>query len=207
MSNDKTAHWQSVYENKSSTEVSWFRSHLDVSLTLLKHAGLNANSRVIDIGAGASTLVDDLLDLGIQHITALDISAASLDVVKQRLGSRATQVEWIADDVTHHHFASDSIDLWHDRAALHFLIDPADTSAYVRNATRAICKDGYAIIAGFANDGPEKCSGLPVARREPEDIAKLFGKAFTLIEQRHETHATPWGSPQKFAYALLQKNA
>jgi SAM-dependent methyltransferase len=175
MSNDKTTHWQSVYKTKSSTEVSWFRPHLEISLELLKQAGLSANSRVIDIGAGASTLVDDLLDLRVHHIAALDISAASLDVVKQRLGSRAAQVEWIADDAARHRFSSDSIDLWHDRAALHFLVDPVDANAYVQNATHAIRRGGYAIIGGFASDGPEKCSGLPVARREPEDIAKLFG--------------------------------
>jgi ubiquinone/menaquinone biosynthesis C-methylase UbiE len=132
-------------------------------------------------------------------------TAASLDVAKQRLGPRANQVEWIVGDVARYPFAADSIDLWHDRAVLHFLVDSIEASAYVNNATRTIRKGGYAVIGGFASDGPEKCSGLTVARREPEDIAQLFGTAFTLVEQRHETHVTPWGSSQKFSYALLRK--
>lgn len=206
MNSEKSTHWQSVYETKAATDVSWFRPHLEISLALLKQAGLNANSRVIDIGAGASTLVDDLLDLGVQHVAALDLSAASLDVAKRRLGARASNVEWIVGDAAHQKFASDSFDLWHDRAALHFLVNPSDAAAYVTNATHAIASGGYAIIGGFASDGPEQCSGLPVARREPEDIAKLFGAAFALVGVRREVHATPKGVPQSFVYTLLRKN-
>jgi SAM-dependent methyltransferase len=206
VNSDKTTHWQSVYQSKAPSDVSWFRPHLDASLALLRQAGLNASSRVIDIGAGASTLVDDLLDLGIQHVAALDLSMASLDLAKQRLGARAAQVEWIVGDAAQYGFAADSIDLWHDRAALHFLTNPADAAAYVINATQAIARGGHAVIGGFASDGPEKCSGLPVVHREPEDIAKLFGVAFTLEASRHEVHSTPWGAPQSFAYALLRKN-
>lgn len=206
MNNDKTTHWQSVYEAKASTDVSWFRPHLDVSLALLRQAGLSVNSRVIDIGAGASTLVDDLLDLGVQPIAALDISAASLEAAKQRLGARATKVQWIVGDATRYSFAAESVDLWHDRAALHFLVDRSDVDAYVNNATRTIVRSGYAVIGGFASDGPEQCSGLPVARRDPEDIATLFGPGFTLIDSRREVHATPWGVSQSFAYVLLGKN-
>jgi SAM-dependent methyltransferase len=205
MNSDKTIHWQSVYQSKAPSDVSWFKPHLEVSLALLRQAGLNANSRVIDIGAGASTLVDDLLDLGVQHIAALDLSMTSLDLAKQRLGSRAAQVEWIVGDATQYRFAADSIDLWHDRAALHFLVNPSEAAAYVMSATHTIAVGGYAVIGGFASNGPEKCSGLPVARREPEDIAKLFGPAFTFVDSRHEVHGTPWGAPQSFAYALLRK--
>lgn len=206
MSNDKTTHWQSVYENKAPTVVSWFRPHLEVSLALLKQAGLNAKSSVIDIGAGASTLVDDLLDLNVQHVAALDISASALEIAKQRLGSRGTNVQWIVGDASGYQFSPESFDLWHDRAALHFLVDPADARAYVDNAAHAVRPGGYAVIGGFANDGPEKCSGLPVTRRDAVDIAKLFGAAFTLIDQRHELHKTPGGAPQSFAYALLRRN-
>jgi SAM-dependent methyltransferase len=206
MNSDKKTHWQSVYQSKAPSDVSWFKPHLEISIALLKQAGLNADSRVIDIGAGASTLVDDLLDLGVQHIAALDLSMASLDLAKHRLGSRGAQVEWIVGDAAQYRFAADSIDLWHDRAALHFLTNPADAAAYVINATQAIARGGYAVIGGFASDGPEKCSGLPVVRREPEDIAKLFGAAFTLVASRHEVHVTPWGAPQSFAYVLLRKN-
>jgi hypothetical protein len=205
MSSDKETHWQSVYQSKAPGEVSWFKPHLDVSLALLRQAGLNTTSRVIDIGAGASTLVDDLLDLGVRHITALDLSMASLNLAKQRLGARAAQVEWIVGDAAHHEFAFESVDLWHDRAALHFLVNPSDAAAYVMGATHTVVDGGYVVIGGFAADGPEKCSGLPVARREPEDVAKLFSPAFTLVDSRHEVHATPRGAPQSFAYALLRK--
>lgn len=207
MSASNTEHWQSVYQSKSASDVSWFRPHLDASLELMKQAGLNANSRVIDIGAGASTLVDDLLDLGVRQITALDISMESLEVAKQRLGSRAEHIRWIVGDVARLELDVDSIDIWHDRAALHFLVDPADAAAYVVNATRAIARGGYAVIGCFAKDGPEKCSGLTVARREAEDIEKLFGDAFALVDSRREQHATPWGSTQSFAYALLRKRS
>ncbi len=205
MSDKKTEHWQSVYQEKLSTDVSWFRPHLEVSLALLKQAGLQAHSHVVDIGAGASTLVDDLLDLGVVHISALDLSAASLEVAKQRLGLRATQVQWLVGDAARYPFAPGSVDLWHDRAALHFLVDPDDVAAYVATATHAIAPHGHAVIGCFASDGPEKCSGLPVMRRESQAIAKVFGDAFTLADQRHEVHATPWGTPQSFAYALLRK--
>jgi len=206
MSDDKTTHWQSVYETKAATDVSWFRPHLEVSLALLKQGGLNAKSRVIDIGAGASTLVDDLLDLGVLHVAALDISASSLEITKQRLGPRGANLQWIVGDASGYQFAPESFDLWHDRAVLHFLVDPADARAYVDNAAHAIRPGGHAVIGGFANDGPEKCSGLPVARRDAGDIANLFGAAFTLVDQRHETHKTPGGAPQSFAYALLRRN-
>jgi len=205
MSDKKTEHWQSVYQTKQPTDVSWFRPHLDVSLALLKLAGLTTESRVVDMGAGASTLVDDLLALGVRHVAALDLSATSLEVAKQRLGPRAVQVQWLVGDAARYPFAPSSVDLWHDRAALHFLVDPDDVAAYVANAVRTIAPHGHAVIGCFASDGPEKCSGLPVMRREPEAIAKLFDGAFTLVDQRHEVHSTPWGAPQSFAYALLRK--
>jgi ubiquinone/menaquinone biosynthesis C-methylase UbiE len=203
---DSNEHWQTVYQTKQPDQVSWFASHLEVSLALLKQAGLNCESRLIDIGAGASTLIDDLLELGVRQITALDIAEAPLMVARQRLGARAEQVTWIVADAARLDLPADSYDVWHDRAALHFLVNPADAAAYVSTATRAISEGGYAVIGGFAADGPERCSGLPVTRREPQDVATLFGPAFSLIESRHEQHSTPWGAPQAFAYTLLRKN-
>ena len=203
MPNELSSHWQSVYQTKQSDNVSWYRPHLDVSLSLLKQAGLNQQSRVIDMGAGASTLVDDLLDMGVEQPTLLDISVISLEIAKQRLGQRANKVNWIVDDAAHHVFAPNSFDLWHDRAVLHFLTNPDDAASYVENASNAIAAGGYAVIACFASDGPEKCSGLPVVRREPEEIAELFSKDFKLVQSAYEKHVTPWGSTQSFAYALL----
>lgn len=205
MPQDPTSHWQAVYLGKPPAEVSWFKPHLTVSLDLLRKAGLNPDSRVIDVGAGASTLVDDLLKLGVRNVIALDISEASLAAARARLGAEATRVHWIVADIATVRLPAASIDIWHDRAALHFLTDPAAASAYVRLATNAIASGGHAVIGCFAADGPEKCSGLPVVRRDPEDIAALFGPAFELIESRREVHSTPSGAQQRFAYALLRR--
>jgi SAM-dependent methyltransferase len=194
-----------MYRAKRADEVSWFRAHLNVSIELLSQAGLDKSSRIIDVGAGASTLIDDLLDRGVENITALDISPAALHVAQDRLGERASRVRWIVSDVASVQLDADSIDLWHDRAALHFLTDPLQVLAYVRTASNAIATNGYAVIGGFASDGPERCSQLPVVRRDPEQIAELFAERFRLVDARREIHVTPGGVPQSFAYALLQK--
>jgi len=178
-----------------------------VSLELLMKAGLNRHSRIIDVGGGASTLVDDLLHRGVSHITVVDLSATALEISRKRLGLRAAQVSWIVQDVTRLQLAPGSFDIWHDRAALHFLVDENDIRRYVQIATGAIASGGHAVIGGFAADGPEKCSGLPVVRRDPEEIAALFADHFSLIESRRELHVTPAGKPQSFAYALLRKTA
>ncbi|WP_116809180.1 class I SAM-dependent methyltransferase [Steroidobacter cummioxidans] len=198
-------HWESVYRTKRSNAVSWFSPHLGTSMQLLELAGLSPQSRVIDIGAGASTLVDDLLDRGLTHITAVDIAENSLEIARARLGPRAESVQWIVADVTKLTLPAASIDLWHDRATLHFLIDAEAVRHYVRLATESIAAGGHAVIGGFAADGPERCSNLPVARRDPEDIAALFGNSFTLVQSRREIHRTPSGSSQPFAFALLRK--
>jgi Methyltransferase domain len=205
MNEAKTDHWQKVYQTKSSTAVSWYRPHLDVSLELLRLAGLDESSRLIDIGAGASTLVDDLLDFGVRHPTAFDLSAASLEIAKRRLGARAGNVRWIVGDAARYRFERDGFDIWHDRAALHFLVDPDDASAYAAGAAVAVARGGHLIIGCFAGDGPEKCSGLAVVRRDPEDIQKLFQRDFTLVTSRKEQHITPSGVSQPFSYALLKK--
>jgi ubiquinone/menaquinone biosynthesis C-methylase UbiE len=206
VTSDTRAHWEQLYTSKAADEVSWYRPHLEVSFELLVKAGLGPRSRVIDVGGGASTLVDDLLDFGVRANTVVDLSSAALEVARKRLGQRAEQVTWIAADVTTLQVPDGSFDLWHDRAALHFLIAPEAAQAYVRVATRAITPGGHAVISSFAADGPERCSGLLVARRDPGDLAALFGDAFTLVESRREVHSTPAGNPQRFAYVLLRKN-
>jgi SAM-dependent methyltransferase len=201
----RASHWDRIYGSQRAEQVSWFRPHLNVSIELLLSAGLNPHSRVIDIGGGASTFVDDLLDRGVEHVTVLDISTAALQVARDRLGDRAARVRWIVSDVCGVELDAQSVDLWHDRAVLHFLTDPVDVDCYVRLANQAIAVGGHAVIGGFASDGPEQCSGLPVVRRDPEQIAALFAERFRLTAARREMHSTPRGAAQSFAYALLQK--
>jgi ubiquinone/menaquinone biosynthesis C-methylase UbiE len=204
VANDR-GHWDKAYRAKATDQASWYRAHLEVSFELLVKAGLSARSRVVDIGGGASTLVDDLLDFGVQSITVVDLSPTSLEIARQRLGARAERVSWLVADVTTLSVPDGSFDLWHDRAALHFLTAPEAARAYVRTATRAIAPGGHAVIGCFAADGPERCSGLPVVRRDPADIASLFGESFSLVESRREVHSTPSGIQQRFAYALLRR--
>lgn len=205
MTTDRREHWENVYRSKAPDAVSWFAPHLESSLALLRQAGLHVGSRVIDVGAGASTLVDDLLDTGVTQLTVLDLSTAALEISKQRLGDRATAVSWIAGDVRHVALPEGAFDLWHDRAVLHFLTEPADISAYVATARHALAAGGHAVIGGFAPDGPTQCSQLPVARRSATDIAALFGDDFELLGSRGETHTTPWGASQAFVFAVLRK--
>jgi SAM-dependent methyltransferase len=202
---DRQAHWEKVYQTKAADSVSWYRQHLDVSLELLEQGGLSRTSQLIDIGGGASTLVDDLLERGMKGVTVLDISAAALAVPQARLGARASAVNWIVADVLQAELPEAAFDFWHDRAVFHFLTDPVDARTYAQKAGRAVKSGGYALIAGFAPDGPERCSGLPVARRSADDIARIFAPAFSLQQARAERHLTPAGTAQSFAYALLKR--
>jgi SAM-dependent methyltransferase len=199
------AHWDAVYRSRAPQAVSWYRPHLDVSLELLRQAGLDAGTRLIDVGGGASTLVDDLLAFGLAHPTVLDLSDAALAAARERLGARGASVHWLAVDVLEAALAPGAFDLWHDRAVLHFLHARTDTARYAGQAARAVRPGGRAVIGGFAPEGPERCSGLPVARRSARDIAALFAPAFRLIDQRSEFHVTPAGATQAFAYALLER--
>ena len=202
---DRREHWQTVYRIRAADAVSWFRPHLDVSLELLARAGMHADSRVIDVGGGAATLVDDLLARGLRHVSVLDVSEQALAIARDRLGPRSQQVTWYAGDLLRVHLPAAGFDLWHDRAVLHFLTDPADAARYTAIAADAVTDGGHAVIAGFAPDGPEWCSGLPVVRRSPEEIAALMAPAFELVESRNERHVTPAGDTQSFAYALLRR--
>ncbi|MBS0568303.1 MAG: class I SAM-dependent methyltransferase [Proteobacteria bacterium] len=205
MISETRQHWERVHREKDARAASWFRPHLDTSLRLLQRAGLDPYTRVIDVGGGTSTLVDDLLDRGVTQVSVLDLSETALEVARRRLGERAARVEWRIADITHADLPPAGFDLWHDRAVLHFLIGKPATDAYVGQAATALRGGGHAVIGGFAGDGPERCSGLPVARREAEDIAALFATHFELIDQAREMHSTPWGTAQSFAYALLRR--
>ena len=202
-SESRQAHWQNVYTKKGENEVSWFQENPAPSLELIAQIGATPASAIIDIGGGASRLVDNLIDRGFEDVTVLDLSEAALDAAKERLGSRAAQVHWIVADATVWE-PPKSYDIWHDRAALHFLTEDRDRAAYVARLERALKVGGYAIIATFALDGPERCSGLPVMRYDPVSLGQTLGRAFQLVDARRHTRATPWGSDQSFQFSVFR---
>jgi SAM-dependent methyltransferase len=203
-SESRQAHWQNVYTKKGENEVSWFQENPTLSLELIAQVGATPASAIIDIGGGASRLVDNLVDRGFEDVTVLDLSEAALEAAKARLGSRAEQVHWIVADATIWK-PRKAYDIWHDRAAFHFLTEEGDRAAYVVRLERAVKVGGYAIIATFALDGPERCSGLPVVRYNPASLGQILGRAFQLVDTRRHIHATPWGSDQSFQFSLFRR--
>ena len=198
-------HWNGVYASKPADGVSWFRPHLDRSLAIIDSLGLAPDAPILDVGAGASTLVDDLLGRGFRAVTLLDISERGLDVTRARLGDRASLVRWIGSDILHAPLPKAAFQLWHDRAALHFLGGAAERAAYAASARASVAPGGYALISGFAVDGPPTCSNLPVLRADAAEIASLLAPSFRLLRSESERHRTPWGSDQSFFYALCRR--
>lgn len=198
-------HWNHVYETKASTDVSWFQEHPRQSLELIEQSGVGKDASIIDVGGGASTLVDDLIDKGYSALTILDLSEAALAVARKRLGERAQAVSWIVGDATKADLPVHAFDVWHDRAVFHFLTIEAEREAYVRTVLRTVKPGGTVIVATFAEDGPERCSGLPVMRYSPDALHAEFGVPFTLLRQEREEHHTPSGGIQRFIYCLCRK--
>ena len=203
-SESRQAHWENVYTRKGENEVSWFQENPAPSLELIAQVGAAPTSAIIDIGGGASRLVDCLTDRGFADITVLDLSAAALDSAKARLGGRANQVHWVVADATIWEPAR-TYDIWHDRAAFHFLTEQQDRAAYIARLKRGLKAGGHAIIATFALDGPEKCSGLPVARYDSASLGKTLGPMFQLVHTVGHKHATPWGSQQVFQFSVFRR--
>ena len=200
---NRRTHWDSVYENKGEREVSWFQESPAPSLDLIALTGATTSSAIVDIGGGASRLVDALLAMGHQDVTVLDLSGAALKAAKARLGARADRIHWLVADATVWEPVK-RYDIWHDRAAFHFLTDEKDRTAYIARLKRGLKIGGHAIIATFALDGPEKCSGLPVARYDSASLGQALGTAFKPVHtQRHE-HATPWDSRQIFQFSVFR---
>jgi ubiquinone/menaquinone biosynthesis C-methylase UbiE len=197
-------HWERVYTVKPATTVSWYQDHAAQSLQLIRGTGAPRSAAVIDVGGGASTLVDDLLDDGWQHLTVLDLSAAALQAARQRLGPRAQAVRWLEANITEVPLPQHAYDVWHDRAVFHFLTADADRRAYVAAVQRAVKPGGHVIVATFAEDGPTQCSGLPVMRYSPTELHAQFGAAFALLKQEREEHHTPGGAVQKFIYCYCR---
>lgn len=202
---DRKQHWENVYASKSSDSVSWFQQHADLSLRLIHHTKLGKQAAIIDVGGGASKLVDDLLAEGYVDLSVLDLSAEAIAVTQRRLGEHADTVHWMVDDVTRADLPPHRYDIWHDRAVFHFLTDPADRHAYVEQVMRAVRPGGFVIVATFAEDGPEKCSGLPVMRYRPDSLHAEFGEPFLLVSHEKEAHHTPTGAIQQFIYCYCRK--
>lgn len=193
-------HWESVYTTRGERDVSWFEALPAISIEMLDAAGVTPGSCVLDVGGGDSRLVDHLLERGLECLAVLDVSGAALGRARARLGDRAGVPVWIEADVAGD-WSVKPMDVWHDRAVLHFLTDAADRGRYVARLHEVLKVGGAAIVATFAPDGPEKCSGLPVVRYSPESLAGTLGAGLRLLESRRHLHVTPAGVPQAFQYS------
>ena len=201
----RKAHWENVYTTKRENEVSWFQENPAPSLELIDLANPTSESAIMDIGGGASRLVDHLVARGFNHVTVLDLSEAALAAAKARLGDNK-HVQWIVADMTKW-VPAESYDIWHDRAAFHFLTEPGDRAAYVARLRQAVKPGGHVIIGTFAIDGPERCSGLPVQRYDAASLTAELGEGFSLVDARRHDHATPWGATQHFQFCTFRRSA
>ena len=193
------AHWERIYTERNTSEVSWYQSHPEHSLTLIESARHTIRASIIDVGGGASTLVDHLLAAGYRNVSVLDIAHGAIEQAKTRLGDLASQVTWLEADITGY-LPGQQFDIWHDRAVFHFLTDDEDRSSYLAVLDKALKPDGQAIIATFAENGPGQCSGMNVACYTPETLSHALGPAYRLVESRTEDHHTPHGGVQQFIY-------
>lgn len=201
---ERQSHWQNVYLSKGETQVSWTQADPQPSLGLIEKFAHDRAASIVDVGGGASRLVDALVARGFVAVTVLDVSEAALQSARARMGEHAASVRWIAADATAWR-PPVAFDIWHDRAAFHFMVEPGDRAAYVDRLHAGVKAGGHAIIATFAPDGPEKCSGLPVRRYDPASLGRVIGEAFELVEQQRQHHLTPWGAGQSFQYSVLRR--
>lgn len=199
---DGKAHWESVYRARRPDQVSWFQPEARLSCELIRAVAPHLTAQIVDIGGGASTLVDGLIGAGYLDVTVLDLSATALAHARHRMGPAAERVLWVEADVLADNLPPASFDVWHDRAAFHFLTSAGDRERYVAQVRRAVRPGGHVLVATFADNGPVECSGLPVARYDPEALHGVFGAGFRLLSSRRETHVTPAGVRQPFTYCL-----
>jgi trans-aconitate methyltransferase len=199
---DRQTHWQSVYKAKDEREVSWFQDDAQPSLALVEEVA-SPSSAVIDIGGGASRLADALHERGFSDLSILDLSSAALAAAKARIGGGAERIQWIVADVTTWE-PTRAYDVWHDRATFHFMVAESDRAAYLSRLVAALNPIGHAIIATFAPDGPEQCSGLPVRRYDAETLGQTLGRGFRLVSTRQHKHLTPRGVAQSFQFSVFR---
>ncbi|TNC96811.1 MAG: methyltransferase type 12 [Gallionellaceae bacterium] len=197
-------HWEKVYSTKPTDSVSWFQEHADLSLDLIRATGMSKDAGLIDVGGGASTLVDDLRTDGYSDLTVLDLSDAALGAARKRLGDAEKNVRWIVSDITEVDLPAKRYDIWHDRAVFHFLTTPEQRAAYVRTVFRSVKPGGHVIVAAFAENGPLECSGLPVMRYRSDELHEQFGESFQLLAHCTEQHHTPSGKVQPFVYCYCR---
>ncbi len=197
------AHWDKVYAERTLSELSWFEPEPTMSLEVIESLGLDPAAPIVDVGGGASSLVDALIERGHLDLTVLDLSAVALRAARDRIGRRSSMVHWAATDLREWR-PTRRYRLWHDRAVFHFLVDPADRKHYRDLLVRGVEPGGFVLLATFAPDGPPRCSGLPVARYDADGLATAIGPGFTAVSARHEVHRTPVGADQPFTWLLLR---
>lgn len=203
---DRKTHWEQVYATRQPHEVGWYQAYPDVSLRLIAATGVERQAPIIDVGGGASNLVDELLAEGYRDLTVLDISAAAIAAVKSRLGGKAESVTWVEGDVTR--FSPPrQYAIWHDRAVFHFLTEAVDRRRYLEAVTAALPPGGHLVMATFAPDGPSQCSGLDVVRYSPESLVSELGNGFELVESFAATHLTPSLGEQSFTFCRFRRKA
>lgn len=200
-------HWENIYSTKAIHDVSWFQKHARCSLDLIGRTQISSDARIIDVGSGASILISELIAGGYKNLTVLDISAAAIAAAQKQLGACASGVQWIHSDVTKVKLSDHSYDLWHDRAAFHFLTEEDDRAAYIKTVSDAVKPGGHLVVATFAEDGPLKCSGLKIVRYSPQELRAQFEGAFTFVEHQYEDHTTPFATVQRFVYCHFQRHA
>lgn len=197
-------HWEEIYRAKQPDEMSWFQETPALSLELISGLEISKDARIIDVGGGASRLIDGLLDAGYTRLSVLDLSAEALMHSKRRLGDKVS-VRWIEADITTFE-PPEAYDVWHDRAVFHFLTAAEDRKKYGEALRKGLMPGGRLIIAAFAPDGPEKCSGLSIQRYDAALLLSALGPGFSLLRQVSERHVTPWNAEQRFNYFLLQRD-
>ncbi|MDF1563339.1 MAG: class I SAM-dependent methyltransferase [Deltaproteobacteria bacterium] len=202
---ERRQHWEQIYASKAPEGVSWYRPHLEQSLGFIDRCALPADARIVDVGGGASTLVDDLLARGHRNLAVIDLAAPALEAARARLGEDGAAIDWIVGDVTTPLLEPESVDLWHDRAVFHFLVEEEARAAYLSQVLRALKPGGLCLVATFAPDGPEQCSGLPVVRYDADGLHAVFGGSFEKLGSATEQHETPWGSAQSFTYCFCRR--
>lgn len=201
---DRKSHWENIYQTKDLKQVSWYQPKPKTSLALISEFNLNKDAAIIDIGGGDSFLADYLLKFGCSNLTVLDISEKALEKAKARLGDDAKKIEWIVSDITKFS-PSKKYDLWHDRAAFHFLTEADEIEEYVNLVSKTLKSNGKLIIGAFSENGPTKCSGIEIKQYSYENLIQLFSEHFEKLDCKYVDHETPSGSIQNFTFCTFRK--